>query len=76
MRIHRLLIANRGEIAARVIGTCTRLGIESVLAVPEPIQHVKLDRPGCGRTKPLRLYVCDHLLDLMLFQVAVRSAGA
>ncbi len=35
MRIHRLLIANRGEIAARVIRTCARLGIESVLAASD-----------------------------------------
>jgi acetyl-CoA carboxylase biotin carboxylase subunit len=34
-RIRRLLVANRGEIAARVIGTCTRLGIESVLAASD-----------------------------------------
>ena len=35
-RIRRLLIANRGEIAARVVRTCTRLGIESVLAASDP----------------------------------------
>ena len=34
-RIRRLLIANRGEIAARVIRTCARLGIESVLAASD-----------------------------------------
>ncbi|MGY1807981.1 acetyl/propionyl/methylcrotonyl-CoA carboxylase subunit alpha [Blastococcus sp. SYSU D00669] len=34
-RIHRLLIANRGEIAARIVRTCTRLGIESVLAASD-----------------------------------------
>ncbi|TQN43987.1 acetyl-CoA carboxylase biotin carboxylase subunit [Blastococcus colisei] len=34
-RIRRLLIANRGEIAARVIRTCRRLGIESVLAASD-----------------------------------------
>jgi acetyl-CoA carboxylase, biotin carboxylase subunit len=31
----RILVANRGEIAARVIGTCRRLGIETVLTVSD-----------------------------------------
>jgi acetyl-CoA carboxylase biotin carboxylase subunit len=35
MKVHRLLIANRGEIAARIIRTCRRLGIETVLAASD-----------------------------------------
>ncbi|MGH3283324.1 MAG: biotin carboxylase N-terminal domain-containing protein, partial [Streptosporangiaceae bacterium] len=33
--IRRVLIANRGEIAVRIIRTCQRLGIETVLAVSD-----------------------------------------
>jgi acetyl-CoA carboxylase biotin carboxylase subunit len=33
--IRRLLIANRGEIAVRIIRTCRRLGIETVLAASD-----------------------------------------
>jgi len=33
--IRRILIANRGEIAVRIIRTCEKLGIESVLCVSE-----------------------------------------
>lgn len=36
MAIRRILIANRGEIALRVIRTCKALGIESVLAASKP----------------------------------------
>lgn len=35
MKIRRILIANRGEIAVRIIRTCHQLGIEAVLAASE-----------------------------------------
>jgi acetyl-CoA carboxylase biotin carboxylase subunit len=35
VKIRRLLIANRGEIAARIIRTCNEIGIESVLAASD-----------------------------------------
>lgn len=35
MRLRRILIANRGEIAVRIIRTCNALGIDTVLAASE-----------------------------------------
>ena len=35
MSLHRVLIANRGEIAARIIRACHAMGVETVLAVSE-----------------------------------------
>jgi acetyl-CoA carboxylase biotin carboxylase subunit len=35
MMLRRILIANRGEIAVRIIRTCERLGLETILAASE-----------------------------------------
>jgi acetyl-CoA carboxylase, biotin carboxylase subunit len=42
LRIRRLLVANRGEIALRILRTCDRLGIETVLAASD----ADLDSPA------------------------------
>jgi acetyl-CoA carboxylase, biotin carboxylase subunit len=41
---HRLLIANRGEVAVRVARACDRLGITPVFAVSEADQHAPYTR--------------------------------
>ena len=48
MAIRRILIANRGEIAVRIIRTAHRLGIETVLAVSEA------DRDSLGAKQATR----------------------
>ncbi len=46
MAIRRILIANRGEIAARIIRTCRALDIEAVLAVSSAdLTASRHDRP-------------------------------
>ncbi|MGH9919425.1 MAG: biotin carboxylase N-terminal domain-containing protein, partial [Nitrososphaerales archaeon] len=35
MSINRVLVANRGEIAVRIIAACRELGIDTVLATSE-----------------------------------------
>jgi acetyl/propionyl-CoA carboxylase alpha subunit len=71
MAIRRILIANRGEIATRIISTCRALDIEAVLAVSSA------DRDGEPARQADRV-VCigpSAALRNSLQQAAVRFAG-
>jgi acetyl-CoA carboxylase biotin carboxylase subunit len=62
MAIRRILIANRGEIARRIIRTCRELDIESVLAVSEAdrgsLPARLADRAVCiGPARPVDSYL-------------------
>src|SRR6185312_10626238 len=62
MAIRRILVANRGEIAARIIRTCRKLGIETVLAASEAdldsIPARLADRTVCiGPSRPSESYL-------------------
>jgi acetyl-CoA carboxylase biotin carboxylase subunit len=60
--IRRILVANRGEIAARIIRTCRKLGVETVLAASEAdrdsIPARLADRTVCiGPSRPSESYL-------------------
>jgi acetyl-CoA carboxylase biotin carboxylase subunit len=74
--LRRVLIANRGEIAVRIVRTCRRLGIETVLAA----SAADLDSPAArladrtirlGPAEPAASY-----LDVDAVVAAARRAGA
>ena len=62
MEIRRILVANRGEIAARIIRTCRELGIETVLAASQAdcdsVPARLADRTVCiGPSRPSESYL-------------------
>ena len=70
MAIRKLLVANRGEIAARIFSTCDRLGIATV-AVAAPDDRGAFHTRRAGETAEVAGYlVGDELLR------AAREAGA
>jgi acetyl-CoA carboxylase biotin carboxylase subunit len=76
VRLRRILIANRGEIAVRILRTCRRLGIEAVLAVSDADADSLPARLAdatirIGPAQPGASY-----LDIQAVVGAARSAGA
>jgi len=68
--VERLLVANRGEIAARVFSTCNRLGVDTV-AVAAP------DDTGAFHTRrAARTVAVSSYLDPVEIVRAARAAGA
>lgn len=71
-KIRRVLIANRGEIALRVMKTARKLGIESVAVysdVDVNSQHTKFADKSflIGEASPLKSYLCgDKIIDVAL----------
>ncbi len=70
MEIQKLLVANRGEIAARVFRTCTRLGIRTV-AVHAPDDAGAFHTRVADETAPVASY-----LDAESIVRAARETGA
>jgi acetyl-CoA carboxylase, biotin carboxylase subunit len=78
MILRRLLVANRGEIAVRVLRTCRRLGIETVLAASEAdldsVPARMADRTVCiGPAAPAASYLD---VDAVVHAAVVTGADA
>jgi acetyl-CoA carboxylase, biotin carboxylase subunit len=76
MRIHSLLIANRGEVACRIIKTCRRLGIRAIAVHSEAepdAPHVRAaDQAVCLGPAP----VAESYLNIPAVIAAARDTGA
>src|ERR1044072_6216050 len=70
MEIRKLLVANRGEIAARIFSTCDRLGIATV-SVAAPDDAGAFHTRGAGALEDVSSY-----LDVDSLVAAARRAGA
>ncbi len=70
MRVRKLLVANRGEIAVRIFGTCRRLGIATV-AVVAPDDAGALHARRSDEVRPVGSYLSS--VDVIS---AARESGA
>ncbi|GAA4276608.1 ATP-binding protein [Aquimarina mytili] len=74
--INTILIANRGEIASRVIRTCKKMGITSVAIYSEADKHMPFVKEAdlaihIGEPEPLKSYLDQD----KIIKAAIRSAA-
>ncbi|MFA9431158.1 acetyl/propionyl/methylcrotonyl-CoA carboxylase subunit alpha [Egicoccus sp. AB-alg2] len=76
MILRRVLIANRGEIAARIIGTCQWLGIEAILAASDADLDSLPARLADGVVRLGPAPAGQSYLDVEAVVAAARTVGA
>ena len=76
MSISRLLIANRGEIACRIMATCRRLGIETVAVYSDADAGSRHVRQADRAVRLRGDTAAETYLDIARLIAAARSSGA
>ncbi|WP_462325800.1 biotin carboxylase N-terminal domain-containing protein [Desulfoplanes sp.] len=73
---HKILIANRGEIAVRIIQACTQLGLDFVCVYTDVDQHSRHCTLAREKGKGKNLYRIDSYLDANEIFAVADASGA
>ncbi|MEM7767686.1 MAG: biotin carboxylase N-terminal domain-containing protein [Pseudomonadota bacterium] len=76
MGLHRLLIANRGEIACRIMATCRALGIETVAVYSDADRFARHVREADQAVRLGPAPAAESYLDTGAILAAARETGA